>query len=35
MEVMDRVNEHLQKSYKFFPEDRVVGIFLQGSLRQK
>lgn len=31
MEVMDRVNEHLQESYKFFPEDRVVGIFLQGS----
>ena len=31
MTVMERLEEHLQEAYKYFPEDRVIGIFLQGS----
>lgn len=31
MAVMDKVQEHLKESYEFFPENNVVGIFLQGS----
>lgn len=31
MSIMERVNEHLNEAYEFFPQDRVVGIFLQGS----
>lgn len=32
---MDRVQEHLIESYHYFPIDRVVGIFLQGSQNYK
>lgn len=28
---MKRVREHLEEAFERFPEDRVVGIFLQGS----
>lgn len=35
MAVMKRVQEHLNESYQYFPESRVVGIFLQGSPGQK
>lgn len=31
MTVMERVQDHLKESYQYFPESRVVGIFLQGS----
>lgn len=31
MTTMERVQEHLNESYQYFPESRVVGIFLQGS----
>lgn len=31
MTTMDRVREHYQEALKFFPEDRMVGLFLQGS----
>ena len=29
--VMDRVMEHLDEAKRFFSEDSIVGIFLQGS----
>ena len=29
--IMDRVREHYNESLEYFPEDRIVGIFLQGS----
>ena len=29
--IMDNVYGHLEEAYEYFPEDRVVGIFLQGS----
>ena len=31
MTVMDRVKEHYNEAITYFPEDRIVGIFLQGS----
>ena len=31
MTVMERLEEHLQEAYEYFPKDRVIGIFLQGS----
>lgn len=31
MTVLERVKEHLDEAYNYFPVDRVVGIFLQGS----
>lgn len=29
--IMDRVNEHYIEALEHFPQDRIVGIFLQGS----
>lgn len=29
--IMDRVREHYNEALKYFPEDRIVGIFYQGS----
>jgi hypothetical protein len=29
--IMDRVREHYEEALEYFPEDRIVGIFLQGS----
>lgn len=29
--IMDRVREHYNEALEFFPEDRIVGIFYQGS----
>ena len=31
MTVMERVQEHFEDAKTLFPEDRIVGIFLQGS----
>ena len=31
MTIMDRVEDHLKESLEFFPENKIVGIFLQGS----
>lgn len=31
MTVMDKVKEHYNEALTYFPEDRIVGIFLQGS----
>ena len=31
MTIMDRVKEHYNEALTYFPEDRIVGIFLQGS----
>ena len=31
MTVMDRVRKHYNEALTYFPEDRIVGIFLQGS----
>ena len=31
MTVMDRLREHYEEAKLHFPEDRIVGIFLQGS----
>ena len=31
MTTMDRVREHYKEALEHFPEDRIVGIFLQGS----
>ena len=31
LSTMERVKEHLEEAFERFPEDRVVGIFLQGS----
>ena len=29
--IMDRVREHYNEALERFPEDRIVGIFYQGS----
>lgn len=29
--IMERVKEHYEEARQYFPEDRIVGIFLQGS----
>ena len=29
--VMNKVQEHFEEALEYFPEDRIVGIFLQGS----
>lgn len=29
--IMARVHEHLDESFNYFPMDRIVGLFLQGS----
>lgn len=29
--IMERVKEHYEEALEYFPEDRIVGIFLQGS----
>lgn len=29
--IMDRLQEHYKEALNFFPEDRIVGLFLQGS----
>ena len=29
--ILDRVHEHLDESFEYFPVDRIVGIFYQGS----
>lgn len=29
--IMDRLQEHYAEALEYFPEDRIVGIFLQGS----
>ena len=29
--IMDRVQEHYNEALEYFPEDRIVGIFYQGS----
>ncbi len=29
--IMDRVREHYNEAFEYFPEDRIVGIFYQGS----
>ena len=29
--ILDRVHEHLDESFEYFPADRIVGIFYQGS----
>lgn len=31
MTTMERVSQHYQEALEHFPEDRIVGIFLQGS----
>lgn len=31
MTTMDRVKEHYQEALEYFPKDKIVGIFLQGS----
>lgn len=31
MTTMERLEEHLAEAYDYFPKDRVIGIFLQGS----
>ena len=31
MTVMERVQEHYNESLEYFPDDRIVGVFLQGS----
>lgn len=31
LKIMPRVCEHYEEALKYFPEDRIVGIFLQGS----
>ena len=31
MTVMDKVKKHYNEALTYFPEDRIVGIFLQGS----
>ena len=30
-EIMERVREHYNEALEYFPEDRIVGIFYQGS----
>ena len=29
--ILERVQEHYEEAKTIFPEDRIVGIFLQGS----
>ena len=29
--VMEKLNDHYQEALQYFPEDRIVGIFVQGS----
>jgi hypothetical protein len=29
--IMERVREHYNEAFEYFPEDRIVGIFYQGS----
>ena len=29
--IMERLQEHYEEALEYFPEDRIVGIFLQGS----
>lgn len=29
--IMDRLQEHYNEALEYFPEDRIVGVFLQGS----
>ena len=29
--IMEQLNRHYQEALTFFPEDRIVGVFLQGS----
>jgi hypothetical protein len=29
--IMERVRQHFVEALKYFPEDRIVGVFLQGS----
>ena len=31
MTIMERLQEHYNEALQYFPEDRIVGIFLQGS----
>lgn len=31
MTIINRVEDHLKESLGFFPENKIVGIFLQGS----
>ena len=31
MTIIDRAEDHLKESLEFFPENKIVGIFLQGS----
>ena len=31
MTIMNRVEDHLKESLEFFPENKIVGIFIQGS----
>lgn len=30
-EILSRVEEHYQEASQYFPENQIVGIFLQGS----
>lgn len=34
--IMEQVNRHYQEALTLFPEDRIVGVFLQkiGQIRQ-
>lgn len=29
--IMDRIDDHYAESRKYFKQDEIVGIFLQGS----
>jgi predicted nucleotidyltransferase len=29
--IMKRVREHYDEALEYFPEDKIVGVFLQGS----
>ena len=29
--IMEQLNRHYQEALTLFPEDRIVGVFLQGS----
>lgn len=31
MEIKERLMEHYEEALQYFPEDQIVGIFLQGS----
>ena len=35
LKIMPRVCEHYEEALKYFPEDRIVGIFLHGSQNYK